>query len=205
MNAVAAPRREGHRERLLAGARSCLREKGYAATTARDLVAASGTNLASIGYHFGSKEALLDEAIVRGFDEWAEEVERAMFAAPEASAAERFAISIEAMVGRFEELRPYLVAFVEALPRALRSPQLRATLAAAYSRCREAGGRMVASALQGEGVEIADDEARDLASVGMAICDGLMIQWLLDPEATPGAPEVIGALLKATAVAGGAG
>ena len=30
--------------------------------TARDIVAASGANLASIGYHFGSKEALLSAA-----------------------------------------------------------------------------------------------------------------------------------------------
>jgi AcrR family transcriptional regulator len=50
----------GHREALLAGARRCLLERGYARTTARDLVAASDTNLASIGYHFGSNEALLN-------------------------------------------------------------------------------------------------------------------------------------------------
>ena len=205
MNTVAASRREGHRERLLEGAIRCLREKGYARTTARDLVAASGTNLASIGYHFGSKEALLDEAIARGFDQWAEEVERAMFAAPDASAAERLAISLEAMIGRFEELRPYLVAFVEALPQALRSPELRETLAAAYARCRDAGGRMARAALEGEGVEVADAEARNLASVGMAICDGLMIQWLLDPGAAPSAADVIGAVLTAASVAADAG
>ena len=40
----------GHREDLLEGAKRCLYEKGYARTTARDIVAASGTNLASIGY-----------------------------------------------------------------------------------------------------------------------------------------------------------
>lgn len=194
MNAVTASPRQGHRERLLDGAMRCLREKGYARSTARDLVAASGTNLASIGYHFGSKDALLDQAIARGFDQWAEEVEGAMFAAPDASAAERFAISLEAMIGRFDELRPYLVAFVEALPRALRSPELRETLAAAYGRCREAGARMVSSALAGERVEISDTQARNLASVGMAICDGIMIQWLLDPDATPGAAQVVESL-----------
>ena len=54
----------GHKEDLLAGAKQCLREKGYANTTARDIVAASGTNLASIGYHFGSKDALMTQAII---------------------------------------------------------------------------------------------------------------------------------------------
>ena len=53
-----------HREDLLAGAVQCLREKGYAHTTARDIVAASGTNLASIGYHYGSTKALLNAAVL---------------------------------------------------------------------------------------------------------------------------------------------
>ena len=52
----------GHREDLLMGAKRCLIEKGYGRTTTRDIVAASGTNLASIGYHYGSKEALLAQA-----------------------------------------------------------------------------------------------------------------------------------------------
>lgn len=60
----------GHREDLLEGAKRCLLEKGYARTTARDIVAASGTNLASIGYHYGSKEALLNLAFLKVTEEW---------------------------------------------------------------------------------------------------------------------------------------
>lgn len=197
MNAVATTpeaRPRGHRERLLDGAMQCLREKGYARTTARDLVAASGTNLASIGYHFGSKEALLDEALVRGFQEWTAEVERAMFAVEGAGAAERLAASLDAMVGRFEELRPFLLAFVEAMPRALRAPELRELLARAYADCREAGAAMVRAAVEADGAEVSEAQARHLASVGMALCDGLIVQWLLDPEATPDAAEVIDGL-----------
>ncbi len=48
--------RVGHREQLLEGAKRCLRDRGIAQTTARDIVAASGTNLASIGYHFGRRK-----------------------------------------------------------------------------------------------------------------------------------------------------
>ena len=44
----------GHKEDLLAGAKQVLIERGYSNTTARDVVAASHTNLASIGYHYGS-------------------------------------------------------------------------------------------------------------------------------------------------------
>src|SRR5437588_1514213 len=56
-----------HREQLVKGAIRCLQTKGYARTTSRHIPAASGANLASIGYHFGSKEALLNEAMIRIF------------------------------------------------------------------------------------------------------------------------------------------
>ena len=60
----------GHREDLLEGAKRCLLEKGYGCTTARDIVAASGANLASIGYHYGSKDALMRQAIIASSEEW---------------------------------------------------------------------------------------------------------------------------------------
>ena len=75
----------GHREALLAGARRCLLQRGYARTTARDLVAESDTNLSSIGYHFGSKEALLNEAMQQCFDEYSEQIEQIVFADPGAT------------------------------------------------------------------------------------------------------------------------
>ncbi|MCZ9336342.1 TetR/AcrR family transcriptional regulator, partial [Streptomyces sp. TRM76130] len=54
----------GHREDLLEGAKRCLLAKGFLRTTARDIVKESGANLASIGYHYGSKDALLAQAYV---------------------------------------------------------------------------------------------------------------------------------------------
>ena len=70
----------GNREALLAGAKRCLIEKGYARTTARDIAAASGVSLAAIGYHFGSKDALMNQAIYEFVGEWGDEVERALSA-----------------------------------------------------------------------------------------------------------------------------
>ena len=68
----------GHREDLLAGAVRCLREKGYARTTARDIVAASGTNLASIGYHYGSTQALLNAAVFQAMEDFGAEIGQVM-------------------------------------------------------------------------------------------------------------------------------
>lgn len=66
----------GNREDLLAGARKCLLEKGYVQTTARDIASASGVSLAAIGYHFGTKEALLQEAMVEANMEWGQRIGR---------------------------------------------------------------------------------------------------------------------------------
>jgi AcrR family transcriptional regulator len=81
--------RENHRARLLQGAMRCLREKGYAHTTARDIAAVSNSNLGSIGYHFGSKEALLNEAIREGFAEWTAQLGNIAFAEAGATPLER--------------------------------------------------------------------------------------------------------------------
>src|SRR5260221_7688611 len=40
-------------------------EKGYDATSLRQIIAEAGVNLAAIHYHFGSKEELLDEVVLR--------------------------------------------------------------------------------------------------------------------------------------------
>ena len=177
----------GHREQLLTAARRCLEERGYARTTARDLVAASGTNLASIGYHFGSKEALLNEAILEAFAEYTEK----LLAATGGEWAgtdplERLRASWTEMVEDFVQMRPLLVAFVEALAQAERHPSLRAQLAEGYEALREA----VASAVLEAATDLPAGCARTIASFMIVVSDGLMVQWLLDPEATPSGGEL---------------
>ncbi|GAA2353936.1 TetR/AcrR family transcriptional regulator [Dactylosporangium salmoneum] len=73
----------GNREKLLEGAVQCLLEKGYAATTARDITTAAGVSLAAIGYHFKTTEALLNEALRLALDRWGEELERALTGGPD--------------------------------------------------------------------------------------------------------------------------
>src|SRR3954454_8219431 len=87
-----------NRDALLRGAKECLRTKGYARTTARDLVAASGANLSSIGYHFGSKEALLAEAFDEVFMEWTGRLTGAATSGPAESALERMGNSWRQML-----------------------------------------------------------------------------------------------------------
>jgi AcrR family transcriptional regulator len=53
------------KEKLLDTAEKLFAEKGYDATSLRQIIAEAGVNLAAIHYHFGSKEELLDEVVVR--------------------------------------------------------------------------------------------------------------------------------------------
>jgi AcrR family transcriptional regulator len=91
----------GHREDLLAGAKRCIHERGYGRTTARDIVAASGTNLASIGYHYGSKEALLNAALIEATGEWSEEFGPAIAAVDDPDPYRRFELAWDAVIATF--------------------------------------------------------------------------------------------------------
>ncbi|MEV6925706.1 TetR/AcrR family transcriptional regulator [Dactylosporangium sp. NPDC051485] len=75
----------GNREKLLEGAVQCLLEKGYAATTARDIASAAGVALAAINYHFRTTDALRDEALRLALDRWGDELERALTDGPNLS------------------------------------------------------------------------------------------------------------------------
>lgn len=186
--------RPNHRDALLDAAKRLLREQGYARITARDLVAASGTNLASIGYHFGSKEALLNEAIGASFSEWTEQTTRAAMADPEDSPLGRVMTSWRAMLDGFDEGRPIFVAFIEALAQAERSPELRTQLATMYDDMRREVGATITEVIGGEDGDV-------LASFIIAVCDGLLIQAFLDPERTPTADQLEAALARGLAAA----
>ncbi len=53
------------KEKLLDTAERLFSEQGYDATSLRQIIAEAGVNLAAIHYHFGSKQELLDELIMR--------------------------------------------------------------------------------------------------------------------------------------------
>jgi AcrR family transcriptional regulator len=182
-----------HRDKLLQGALECLRTKGYAHTTARDIAAASNANLASIGYHFGSKDALLNEAIIRGCEEWTKRLGEVAFARAEASPLERMAASWMAMIASFEELRPVLVGFIEAVGQSAWSDDLRERIAAHYRNAREAVAAMVRASLGDRAEEVGADP-KVVASFLIAVCDGLVMQWLLDPTDVPSGEQLAGSL-----------
>lgn len=193
-----------HRERLLAAARDLVQQNGYSEVTARDLVAASGTNLASIGYHFGSKDALLQEAINSLFDEWNERLRQVAMADPDVAPTERVAASWRALLDEFPSHRELFVADIEATARASRSEPLRRRVAAHYDQARERFAETVRAALGAEG-ERQGIDARAVAAFLLAVGDGLMLQHLVDPDGAPSADDIATALGAALPLAFAAG
>ena len=107
----------GNREDLLAAAKRLLYEKGYARITARDPTAASGVSLAAIGYHFGSKEALLNAARIEALGEWADELGRTLAAGSgsKGTPLERFEGIWAKVIESFATHRPLWTASFELL------------------------------------------------------------------------------------------
>jgi AcrR family transcriptional regulator len=189
-----------HREKLLEAARMLLRERDYGSITARDLVAASGTNLGSIGYHFGSKEALLNEAIGLALEQWAETIGRAIDADASDGVLVWMMRSLAAVLDHYDAIRPYHRAFIEALARSARAPELRRQLAAHYERQRE---RVAAWILEAVGGALKARDARHIASLMLGTADGMLIQSFIDPEQVPNSRELAAATASAFAAGRG--
>jgi AcrR family transcriptional regulator len=184
----------GNREDLLAGARRCLEEKGWARTTVRDIsAAAGGVSMAAIGYHFGSREALLNAALIEAMGAWGEEFAAAMAAANarESSPARRYEELWSQVIISIAENRNLWLANLEAMVQAEHSPELRDQLVAGQ---RE-GRRGLAAAFTGHDEDgIADREVRTVGSVQIALLLGVMAQWLNDPEGAPSGAELLAGL-----------
>lgn len=197
-----------HRERLLEAAIVCLQERGYAHTTARDLVAASGTNLASIGYHFGSKEHLLNVALTEAFRRWLVPVVALAAAPGPATPLERLERSLVGAISSLERNRGLVAASLEAWAQAPRSQDLRAELNATYAEFRRVIADVARDAFARAGTHDEVD-AEALAVLLIAIFDGLLVRAQLDPEDLPSAERLLGAAAGAlsalTAPAGAQG
>lgn len=189
------------RTRLLEAAIDCLQERGYARTTTRDIVAAAGSHLPAVNYYFGSKERLLSEAIVEALRRWTDSA-MAVGADPAApTSGERLRRSLEAFLADLRSDRRYVVAAAEAFAQAARSETLRDRLAEEYRLTRAQVADDVVAAVAGPS---GDTDAAAVASVLMALFDGLAIQWLLAPDEVPDAGQVMRALglLAGTAATG---
>jgi AcrR family transcriptional regulator len=166
---------EARREQILRAALTCFGEKGYHAATMDDLVRASGLSKGSLYLHFRSKE----EVFLALFDAFAAEFYRDWDAAAESGedAIEVLRRECEIIVQSFSRERVFLLAWVEFLSHPVARERMRETYAIArmkletiIERGREAGS-----------IQPGPDAGLIAGSLVGAV-EGLLLQWLVDPD-----------------------
>ncbi|MFJ2033285.1 TetR/AcrR family transcriptional regulator [Streptosporangium sp. NPDC087985] len=173
----------GNREDLLAGARHCLLEKGYARTTARDIAVAAGVSLAAIGYHFGTKEALLSEALKQALQEWGDSVEQVLATDPGADPADRFEATWDGVVQSFADDRSLWAVQFELLVHIDNNPELRQMFTEANRAAR-------LGLVDLFGLSVPQGQEERLGAYLQMLIAGAAAQWLVDPDSTPSGSDL---------------
>ncbi|MFE2284891.1 TetR/AcrR family transcriptional regulator [Streptomyces sp. NPDC059443] len=184
----------GHREDLLEGAKKCLVEKGFVGTTARDIVKASGANLASIGYHYGSKDALLTQAFIALIEEWGAQFTAGMTG--EGGSLERFRSVWDGVYAGHEASGPIWAASMEVALARDRLPELRAMLAASQGEGRKGLVSMFTGVPE---EELTEDDLRTTGVFYQALLNGFMLQWLFDPASAASPADLTEGMRRAAA------
>jgi AcrR family transcriptional regulator len=162
-----------NRSSLVEGTLRCLERLPAERITARAIAEESGANLASIAYHFGSKDNLVTEAVIEGLDRWLAEVAEGLGDIGALGSAERFRRSAEAIETSRRRHTGLARNLVAALAKAQHDARIRDMLAAGFRNARPN-----VAALLGLG---SDPEGQDAAGLVLAQFYGLLFQVLLDP------------------------
>lgn len=186
------------KDKLLAAARKCLLELGYARTTVRDLVAASGANQAAINYHFGSKEKLLVTALNQLNTTWGELLFTALTGpdGADGTAGKRTRASKvdhealwERIIASIQENRALWFVNFESVASARHDDQIKDMIAEGQVASRTSLARAFAGLAE-------DDDAETVHAVGShyhALLVGVAVQWLTAPDHAPSARQIAAA------------
>ena len=188
----------GHREDLLEGAKRCLLAKGFVRTTARDIVQESGTNLASIGYHYGSKDALLVQAYVALMEQAGEGFAPSPEAATESppGSLERFREVWDGVVRSLPQMRGLWLLSVELVVYGEELPEVRKLLAEAQVLGRSGLTALFTDVPEEQlDADTLDTEGR----LYQTLLQGLMVQWIFDPATATNADQLTEGLRRVLA------
>jgi len=170
------------RQRLVEGVTTCIRERGLAAASSRAIAAEAGANLAAITYHFGSKEALVAEALLGT-------IRRALAPALDALRRDdlepvvRLGLAVEALRRSFRAQAADAPAYVEALAHARHLPRLHEGVLALAAELRRFLADGIASQ-QAAGQLPGWIDPAAMAALILAVLNGTVVQAVLDPAGT---------------------
>jgi AcrR family transcriptional regulator len=177
---IEAPSRlEGEKaRRIIEAMRSSVGRRGAAGSTFDHVAREAGVSRGLLHYYFGSKERLLVEVVRHDCETRIQALDARLAAADSGEAI------VQALLSQFEtfvEDDPGTAVIYEMLSASRRSDEIRAELAEYYRRWRA----HLADALRAkerEGVVRLDRDAQVVASMLLALGDGLGIQLISDPS-----------------------
>lgn len=186
------------RDRLVRATRDAVREVGIGGATAREITARASANLAAIPYHFGTKDALVTEALVTEVRDLIAPVLDLL--ASDRPAPER-AVAAAAVMGElFERSRDQVPVYLAALSTAPHSPDVAAGLAGLWEDVRGALAADIERQLAA-GTLPGWVEPQAMAALILALVNGVVIASVVDPDG-PRHDEVAAQLLALLLAAG---
>lgn len=192
------------RDRLLDAARRCVAEHGIAGATSREITDLAGANLASITYYFGSKDALLADAL---FADLEARITPALAPLDEPGpATDQMLAAVGLLMAELDRSRGDLGIYLDALVHATRDPVYAARAAALLDRLRDRLAELLVE-LRRTGVVPAWVDPPAMASLVVAAAHGIVLQGQLDPEGPDHSAMAsqFALLLLASAAPGGGG
>ena len=167
------------RQDLLDATRATIRTAGLAGASSREITRAAHANLAAITYYFGSKDALITEAL---FGELERRVQPALAlldgpGPPEA----RLVQVVAALSEEFERSRADTLVYFEALVSAARDGQADNVALALYQSLRDRLAETMVELQADEAIPAWVDPPA-MGSLILAVANGIALQTRLDPD-----------------------
>lgn len=183
------------RERLLSAAWEVVRGEGLCAATSRRITARAGANLQAITYHFGSKDALLGEALVVQLQAWTAPLSSAAASAPDDPDRDAtVAAAVATTLTRFAQQGDDVRGILRALMSDHELPGVREAFARWLNDFREVVVHSMTTQ-QNAGLIPDNTDVHALAGVFTALGLGVVAQSELDADAPP-TPDLVAEFLR---------
>jgi AcrR family transcriptional regulator len=165
-------------ERILSAARRLLAERGHAAVTISEIAREAGVSRGLLHYYFESKEQILAQVVRQNVEQSIEETSGLLREAVSRDELIRqFLRAYQEAVGRGTGYALYFEAFVQGRVH----ETVRAELADLFQARRDSLADALRAAEERGHVKLAG-EPRGVASLILALGDGVALQYLADPE-----------------------
>ena len=169
------------KERIIAAASKVLAEKGYDATTLREISREAQAAPGLVHYYFGGKDALLVEALKVAGQAFHQRMERLIQQVPDEQSLEVFLTQLSERVE--QEADVYRLRY-ESFSLGLHNPIIAPTVRERLAQRREEIGSVTAMILEklekAEGIEHSSLDPTILAALLLSLFDGLALQKIMD-------------------------